>query len=135
MIYFLGNFMNMPLTVAKRYQIKERADELDLENCDVNPKLGLGDVVVIGVCPVYGHPVFGKIVSFNEIANRSAVTCQIFQAYFNSHYHAYEANCLTDVRKLVLISRLPYYLPATVVITEQGKFFFCVRHNIIDQNE
>ena len=125
-LVFTGNFQNLPLTVARRYQQKSFGSsvvESDSENGTIQFKPG--EILVTSVNPISGFSDFGKIIS----VNRYVLQCQLFKSHFNAHYHAYEVEILSTEIVVVSSSLLPYYL--LVTCSERlGKLYLCLRYSI-----
>lgn len=121
----------MPLTVAKRYQLKEYADSEADTNISCQNKITTGSVVVIQICPDYGIPVFGKVMDIESGIDRTMLTCKLFKVSLDPHYHAYEVEYLSDNVKCAQLECLPYYLPVTMATNETGSSFLCIRNTVI----
>ena len=89
------------------------------------------DYLAVGVDEALGQPVFGKVKSMECRGDSYQFTCCIADTVFTSHYHAYEVMYLSDEQTVVKHSELPYHLPASLVQTENGHIFLCVRHMIL----
>lgn len=135
-----GNFRNLPVTVAKRYQLKEYSDSKD-EAHKITPTskgvsvLGteyqMGDYIVVGVCDNFGFPVFGKVQSMNVQGESLVFKCAVTDTRFNPHYHAHEVIHQTDKTVLITSCQLLYHLPASFLTTDSGLHFLCIRHHVI----
>jgi hypothetical protein len=139
--YFsVGNFKNLPLTVAKRYQIKEYADTQETVMNIVKNKHGVeiggtdyrvGDYLVVEVNDTLTQPVFGKIKSMLPDGSTYQFTCAVVETFFCSHYHAYQVTHETEEIITVKQNILPYLSPASLVHTDNGLIFLCIRHVVL----
>ena len=93
-------------------------------------KYVLGDTVVVGMCPDFGQPLFGKVVSFITGVENVKFTCQVYQCDFNSHYHANEVDYITDNTCKVSHSDLLYELPVSMVKSQFSGDFICLRYGV-----
>lgn len=128
------------MTVAKRYQWKEYGDSMEEVDETKETKQGIiiqgteyrvGDYLVTGICNDYGQPIFGKVQRVELIDCSYHFVCLVLDSIFNTHYHAFEILHQTDIIVRIAHNHLPYHLPASAVLTDNGLNFLCVRHSII----
>ena len=125
-IVILGNRKNVPKTVAHGYQLKDHAQRQE-ERMDL-VKIKNGDVVVAGICPTYGEPLFGQVLKTQPEGH---LYVRLYATVFDSHYHAFHVKCMSDIHTVVDRSRLLYYLPVSYTKTELNTPYLCVRHSIV----
>lgn len=135
-----GNFRNLPVTVAKRYQLKEYADSTNITSKITTTSKGVsvlgteyqvGDYIVVGLCDNFGFPVFGKVQSMEVLGESLVFKCALADTWFNPHYHAHELVHQTEKTVLITSCQLLYHLPASFLTTDSGLHFLCIRHNVI----
>ena len=142
LLCLVGNFKNLPYTVARRYQQKQFAELSSPESAAVKvmqkgnavefqgTKYEVGDFLVVGICPVHGLPEFGKLV---KIANTDPVvlSCQKFVTFFNEHYHAYEIEHSSPVHQNINQCDLLYKQPVAAHSNPFTRDLLSVRHMIM----
>ena len=121
--------MNVPLTVANRYQLKAHADRSTIT---LSQDLKVGEVVVVGVCPVYCEPMFGVIRECkNSVDTGTILSCQLYESHFDSHYHAYTLDFMSSEILEVKSDKLMYKLPVSHVRTKLNIQQFCIWHSVV----
>ena len=138
---FAANFRNIPLTIARQYQLTEFGYAVEEERviATSNNRVSVygttyvvGDYIVLGVCPDYSWPVFGRILEISVANSNCAFKCKAVISSFSAHYHAYEVQHETQDIVNIDQSRLPYKLPVTMVTTVNGLIFLCIRHLVME---
>ena len=122
--------------MAKRYQVKEYADSQEFQvgsssSSHIGTEYRVGYYVVVSVSQTLGQPLFGRI---KEIRGKNEATVFAYvsvDTVFNSHYHAYQVMYETENDDVVAQHLLPYILPASLIHTENGLLFLCLRHMVI----
>lgn len=142
-IIYLGNFKNLPSTVARRYQQKQFADlsssnepERQIikqgEGVILNgTKYLVGDFLVVDICAAYCQPVFGKIVNINNETQSTNFKCQKFQTHFDSKYHAHVIDHIMPDFVNIEHRALKYVHPVTLVETKYTRGMLHTRYCVM----
>lgn len=119
--------MNVPKTVAKRYQLKDFADRN--EGLDFGKdKIKSGDTIAVDVCPVTGEPIFAVV---DKRPESKTYICRLFETVFDNHYHAYRVQYVSTNQGVLRTNKLPYRLPVSRVRTHLNIQFIVLRHAVI----
>ena len=139
----VGNFRNLPLTIARKYQEKQYADRHGTTPDIIRPICGgrgveihstkylPGDTIVVGICTDYAQPLFGKIISIDSSNGDVQFLCKLYATLFSSHYHAHEIQHITSENITVVHSQMTYPLPASVVRSKNSGNHICIRHAVV----
>ena len=123
----LGNFMNIPKTVARRYQLKDHSDRpLDT---GIEIKICKGDSIVVDTCQVSGEPIFGLVDDYSD--DGESYICRLYVTNFVGHYHAYKVQYIERTLVIVPRNHLVYKKPVGRVKTKQNVQYLCLRHSVI----
>ena len=120
MIFVVGNFRNMPHTVAERYQLQDFAKGQMVENSNVN--VSSGDMLCIGFEQT--EPVFGRV----QALENGFATVGLVAAVYDYHMHAYEVIAELGDRRHVALSTLRYPLALALFKDIYGNAYICPRY-------
>lgn len=132
--------MNVPATVAKRYQLKAYTEQNEVQDdtritgvrADIEgTEYHTGDTIVTSICPLVEEPVFGQIRTIYSQNNQCVFSCVIYNTEFSKHYHGYRIQYLSEEVVTVFHSKLPYSQPVGTFTSASGQRFFTLRHAII----
>lgn len=122
-VFLLGNFRNMPLTIAERYQLQAfAANKLTLPtNTDY---VKVDHVLCINI--INDNPVFGKVTANNT----NTISVMKLDSQYTYHMHSYEINRETadNGSEELVATNLRYQQPISVFTDIEGCRYVCPRH-------
>ena len=121
--YVLGNFRNMPASLASKYQLKDFVDK-DKESSIKKLDISVEDVVCVDV--VNTDPLFGIVLNKED----DALTVRLLETLFDAHMHAYMIIDRLPATKILSTSSLRYMQSLSITTDYHQHEYICPRYAI-----